>query len=201
MSIVIFYFIFFGVFKFIRWTENRLLGGIILIFFLCNIYCIIVHLIGMGVWWYYSSWAFPLGMISKEYGSIIYRVLNLNNWMYIFIVSCLFIFCYATRFINSKYIHSEFIYIICALFASSLFACLIINISKSISIQSKIWGYIGSISMEIYLIHELIFTILRSSLFYIKSDAIFIIATLIISILSAYILHQVNKKIITIVKI
>lgn len=102
---------------------------------------------------------------------------------------------YAGRLINSKILHSKILYTFFGLLASTAFSLLIVVISQRITIENCMWDFIGSISMELYLIHELIYVVLRSKKIYITSDGLYIVITLIVSIVLAWLLHIIFRKI------
>ena len=198
VAIAVFYCFFYVAFKFMKVND---LVAILTVFVLCCVYCVVCYIIGLGVWWYYSSWTFSMGMLLKKYDFEINIFLKKHYYPCLLLTSFFFVMCYAIRIINSKCIHFEFIYILCGLIASALFSCLMVEVSSKISFSNKIWSFLGDISIEIYLIHELVFTILRSSWVYVISDGLYVILTIMISIGLAYALHMVFGRLFKIMKI
>ena len=67
-AIIIFYVIFWGVYK--KFSMGK---AILLVFIAANIFAVIANVLGLGVWWYYSAWAFSPGLVWKQYEKEIYQ--------------------------------------------------------------------------------------------------------------------------------
>lgn len=182
--IIIFYVIFWGVFQ--RFSAGK---AIVLVFIVTNIFAIIANALGLGVWWYYSGWAFSLGLLWKQYEEKIYYYINQNYVLNLVLAIVAFFAAYVLRMVNKLTIHSTLISILICLAASSIFVIVILIISMRLNIDNRTLRFLGSISLELYLIHELIYISLRSQWLWIKSDFVFVLLTLVFSIIVAYILH------------
>ncbi len=197
IAIAIFYLIFY--FSFINCKENYRLG-IILSFIGISIYIVIAYALGLGGWWFYSSYSFILGIVWKEneirINSIVERryVICLLGWIGIFASG------YALRLLNGKTLSSPAIYDIALLIASAAFAGIVFTLVKKISVNNQIWTFLGKISFEIYLLHELVYNFLRNedNGLFIRSDVLYASMVVVLSVFCAYIFNiVVTKQIVT----
>lgn len=197
ITIALFYSFFYISFKIFK-RHKRAITFIIL---LTILYCIVGKVIGLGAWWYCSSMAFPLGLIIQEREEQVFSIIKKHNIACFIGLLVLFLCAYAGRFINSRLIHSELLYTVICLFASAVFALMVVVILQRITIENRIWSFVGSISMELYLSHELVYTALRNRYCYITSDLLYITVTLTISLVLAWLLHLCINKVLALLKI
>lgn len=64
-----------------------------------------------------------------------------------------------------------------------------------VRIGNAVLGFLGKISLELYLIHGAMILLLRSELVYIGSDVLFALAVLLSSVLAALLLNRLFKLI------
>lgn len=196
IAISIFYIVFFFAF---RYCKNNYKAGILFSFIGILTYIVIAYLIGLGGWWFYSSFAFIVGMLWCEKEVAINKIEGKNYVLFIFFWAVIFIIGYILRFFNSNELHSAIVYNIALLISSAGFVGFVFSILNRVSLNNQLWRFIGKISYEIYLLHELIYNILRNNKLgiYIQSDFLYVIYTLIISIIFAYIFNLlITKKIV-----
>ncbi|MBO4579089.1 MAG: acyltransferase [Clostridiales bacterium] len=81
-----------------------------------------------------------------------------------------------------------------------VFVCFVLLLMMKIRFTNPVLKVLGSISLELYLIHNLILTGLHDgSIFNVKSPGMYIILTIMISIGLAYILHGTDKYLIALI--
>lgn len=184
IAISIFYIIFYFSFK--NNTDNISRG-----FFLCTIgvllYIFCAYAFGLGTWWYYSSFSFLLGIYVR------YKLdINLRNFCF---STILFFFAYVVRFLNSLMIGSVVIAVVCNLISSAAFPLMIIFLYSKIHFRNGIWIFLGNISFEMYLLHELVYKALRdkSTNLYITNDLLYVILTLGITLVISYVIHKIYR--------
>lgn len=193
IAIVVFYLIFFLAFN--KCKENFRLG-IRKSFMGVLVYILLAYSIGLGGWWFYSSFAFILGMVWKErekdINSFIERkwVMFLIGWLGLFVLG------YAIRLVNSRAMHSPVVYDGALLIASAAFAGIIFAFLKKVTVNNCLWKFLGNISFEIYLLHELVYNILRNENLgiYISNDFLYVSLTILISIGCAYLFNSIITK-------
>lgn len=82
---------------------------------------------------------------------------------------------------------------------SSIFFTLIIIIGLfKINLKSKLWGLFGKISLELYLIHELVINVLGK---YLSNEVLVVILTVVISIVLALFANLINRLIAKSIKV
>lgn len=190
IAVAIFYFIFFLAFS---WCGNDYRVCIKRIFLGIVLFVAVAFFMRLGGWWIYSSFSFIAGIVWKEKEESIKKFINDGKWgLLLFSNMGIFVFWFVARAFNSFTIQSEFIYILCVLMYSAAFACLVFVLLAKISIINRFWRFIGSISFEIYLLHELIYNLLRNKKlgFYVQSDLIYVLLVIAVSIGLAYVFKK-----------
>lgn len=129
VSLVFFYIIFYLSFRIV----NNIKLSLLILFTLVNVYILIMNHLGLGGWWYYSSYAFLVGVIYKNSENRIKVFINNDRRLLLFIsmIAILFVFAYILRFINSITVQSEIISIFSRLIASADFVCGVVLIGKN----------------------------------------------------------------------
>mgnify|MGYP000942307745 CR=1 FL=1 len=185
IAIAVFYLIFYLAFN---WCNGNFRKGIIRSLIGVWLFIVLAYLVGLGGWWFYSSLAFVLGMIWKEYEKKINQIIE-RKWL-LFILGWvgIFAFGYVIRLLNSKTVHSPVVYDIALLIASAAFAGMIFTLLKRISVNNNLWSFLGNISFEIYLVHELVYNILRNENLgiYVSNNLLYVTLVIFISIGCAY---------------
>ena len=82
-------------------------------------------------------------------------------------------------------------YDVALLIAPAAFAGIIFTLLKRISVNNKLWNFLGNISFEIYLVHELIYNILRNGNrgIYVSNNLLYVTLVIFISIGCAYLFN------------
>lgn len=136
---------------------------------------IIRYLFHWQEYWYNTILCFSVGMVICMFSDIIHKVLEQHYKIVLlgFICTELIILL-----INYLVISSVWIEIV----GLMIFTMCIFLIMIKINYKGGIWGKISTISLEIYLVHRLVYTIFRSEALYIKSDLLYVFLVLLISI-------------------
>lgn len=156
---------------------------------------------GEEIHWYQSNFAFAFGLIwaeekekidvflQKHYGVAFIITIGLN------IITLAII--YGSMYLGFYYelINPIFRNVLGIVFVA--FLCVLLRIVQP---KAKYWTFLGSISLEIYLYHSFAWVLLRSKLINIENNALWTIATLLLSIAIAIIAHKINLYIAQIFK-
>ena len=202
LEIVFFYLMFYWIFKRIINTSRALMmigSGIVLItFFSMN--CQVGNLWLQGKWWYESSIMFEIGMIiAYKKGAIVHWGKEKYNFI-LFIGILLFIG--SLLILKRMYACEEFsdatginIYNLLLLFVTdcqvcSYSICISLFMAK-VHMENYFLKWLGSISLEIYLIHGLLMKIVPGN-----NISIYVILVLAGSVVFADALHNMDKRLI-----
>lgn len=158
-------------------------NAIIAMFVYINVYFWLCYIFKVGGWWYNSVFSFFVGILFGNFGDKIVRIVK-NNYIYTLIPITVFLAIYIYGIKNGN--------IFTATIANVSFVISFVFISIKIRLGNKITTFLGSISYEIYLIHRLVLDILG---YRIENKYIFIIASVIGSIILAYLFSIILKKI------
>ena len=172
------YYILFKTFK-----ENK---AIILVFLYINIYFWICYIFKIGGWWYNSIFSFFGGVLFGKYGEKIIQFIKVK-YLYTIIPIAIFLLVYTYGIKNGN--------IFTATIANTSFIISFVFISIKLRIGNKITKFLGTISYEIYLVHRLVLDILN---YRIQNRYIYVVASVIGSIVLAYLFSIIAKKIINI---
>ena len=176
---------------------------IICIFAIETVFVICCIIFKVPVMWYLSNYGFVLGMLLAYYKDKIDTVLKSRYWIVLISVAVLFVFFYAVPVVTDRYLDANSASIIRILFRliSPLFSvALVIILSYKFKPSLFIWKWLGGISLEIYLIHGLVYSVLRSDVMWIENEAIWVLLTIVISIALAYPISLMNKQIAKLLK-
>lgn len=193
IEIAIFYMVFFLSFN---WCVGDFRKGIIKSLVGVCLFMVLAYAVGLGGWWFYSSLTFVLGMVWKENETNINQFSEKKWFLFIARWGIIFAFGYAVRFLNSRTVHSPVIYDLALLISSFGFTGIVFSILKKISINSYLWDFIGRVSFELYLIHELIYNILRNEKLglYVENDLLYVSLVVFLSVVCAYIFNKIITK-------
>lgn len=193
IEIAVFYFVFYLAFN---WCNGNFRNGIRRSLIGVCLFIVIAYIVGLGGWWLYSSLSFILGMTWKEHEIRINHIIE-RKWIIFFVLwGCLFALGYVIRFVNSISTHSPVAYDIALLIASTAFVGMVFTILKKATVNNRLWSFLGSISFEIYLLHELVYNILRNRNlgFYIGNDLLYVGLVILVTMGCAYIFNAVITK-------
>ena len=167
------------------------------IFIICYI-CLAIKL-GYNFWWYNSVLAFAIGLIWAKNQNKIDRFLEKYYFIVIVLVTVL-LFVSHRYDILLKYLHIEdsYSYALAANLDNIIFTIyFIIVFLKKINFSNVYLNLIGRISFELYMIHGLVISMLAK--IFVSSrvnDVLFTLFVLIISLILAWIVNKIDKRII-----
>lgn len=189
-------------------TEKKaitLLTGFILL------YCVICELLVIGTWCYNTVFLFLAGVIfSKDVDKIIQYIHKKYNFCLFLTLFILIFTFFSANYLNNQIFYSQtkLIYTILHIAAILLqftaalsFSILIFIINQKVSIKGKIFSFLGSMTLELYLIHVLFVELFsycfvnldNEANYYISNLFLYIFAVLGASIVSAYALLWVKR--------
>lgn len=190
-----FYLAFYCIFK-CRKIE-KLSDKIIAVFVFQVLYFVVLKLLDFSPMWYLSNFGFSLGMIWAYNKDELDELLEKKYKYALLIATVLFCFFYGTPVITDRVCSekvAEIIRIIFRLISSPMSVVLLVVLSFKCRPSMKLWNRLGGISLEIYLIHGLVMTLLKNSL-HVQNGFIWTVLTIIISVLIAAPVHKMNELI------
>ena len=181
-----------------KFFQNKFLSIVFnTIFIICYI-CLAIKL-GYNFWWYNSVLAFAIGLIWAKNQNKIDRFLEKYYFIVIVLVTVL-LFVSHRYDILLKYLHIEdsYSYALAANLDNIIFTIyFIIVFLKKINFSNVYLNLIGRISFELYMIHGLVISMLAK--IFVSSrvnDVLFTLFVLIISLILAWIVNKIDKRII-----
>ena len=214
VEIILFYVVFYVLFKRMKKTECALWSMVGFVFFIMVISLLLGHdkseINGhwfMGEWWYNSTIVFAVGMLVARYEKNVLEFAK-KNYKWLFPVILL---GFAGMYILSEYMVQNVGYYceweghrgyleksLSALVQSAtgiLFALVMIMVCMKVRFYNKVIAFLGKISLALYIIHDLIKqTVLNK--YEDIADPLFFLLVLVSSLIAAYILHLVNENLI-----
>ena len=214
VEIILFYVVFYVLFKRMKKTECALWSMVGFVFFIMVISLLLGHdkseINGhwfMGEWWYNSTIVFAVGMLVARYEKNVLEFAK-KNYKWLFPVILL---GFAGMYILSEYMVQNVGYYceweghrgyleksLTALVQSItgiLFVLSVVMICLKVRFHNKITAFLGKISLALYIIHDLIKqTVLNKHED--MADPLFFLLVLVFSLIAACILHLVNENLI-----
>ena len=193
--IILMYIFFYLSFKFF---QNKFLSIVFNTIFIIRYICLAIKL-GYNFWWYNSVLAFAIGLIWAKNQNKIDRFLEKYYFIVIVLVTVL-LFVSHRYDILLKYLHIEdsYSYALAANLDNIIFTIyFIIVFLKKINFSNVYLNLIGRISFELYMIHGLVISMLAK--IFVSSrvnDVLFTLFVLIISLILAWIVNKIDKRII-----
>lgn len=162
-----------------------ILGGTVW-YFLYAIFCIKMD---YGDWWYNTSQLLIIGMFWATYERKIIGIIKKAYVVIAPVIWIVFIILFLFRSKIAALINIPYISTIIKLFTAIFFVLSVIMFSFKIQIGNKVLGFLGEISLEIYISQGLFIQTLRSSYIYIENELLWCIAVLVGTIIFSYVLH------------
>lgn len=141
--------------------------------------------------WGISNMSFYIGILSAQY--ITKKDIVISHWLILLLSICLFVVFTAISLLpefnreNWKYI--------CQLLSTPFFSILIILLYMLVEPKRNLFNFFGRYSLEIFLIHVLIYKILRGNYIQVDNDFVFIGLTVLISVTISIPMNYINKLI------
>ncbi|MFM2483791.1 acyltransferase family protein [Celerinatantimonas yamalensis] len=167
--------------------------GILTINFFVIIWVIVCIKLDLGLWWYESSFCFPLGYIWQKHSSIITEFISRNTTK---ILTLLFIFFGVSFLIELRYPYETFL-------TAVIFSLFISLVVARFNPTNKIMNAIGKSSLEIYILHIKLAWIMiyimntfkiTNSFSFIIYMVVLIISGMIFSKINNYILIKIKSR-------
>lgn len=220
VEIVVLYLAFYIIFKFFyKFLEKEYLAYIfmgaftigLVVFSVFQGHCARGDVWFKGEWWFNATLLFFIGMLIARFGAKIKEVLK-NPWLYYgAIVLCLgltilFAFLtnhslstigYYTEYMEGRNHYLDKFCVLAVQLPMIIFAVLTLAlVMLKVKFGNPIMKFIGSISLELYLCHNIFLSLFRNrSFILIRENELFTVAVLACSIILAYIIHLFVGKI------
>ncbi|AQX04960.1 acyltransferase [Elizabethkingia meningoseptica] len=180
-AIIIFYLLFYIVFRFSWRKEIKILWMFILTFGVT----VFLWKIGYDRAWWVSNLAFPLGMVYQYKEKIIINISRTKFGNLLLVPLC----CFAALLIAILKI--DILYSFAYVFIALMVIVLISYVKMP---QSFPFIFLGKISYETYLVHGAVLTLLRGQHIYIANGYLYLLTAIIVTVLMSYILNSVFSR-------
>lgn len=202
VEIALFYTVFYLVFRFIKNERKALfvMGGFLLLFTIGSM--LLCHGIYwfQGEWWYNTSFVFLVGMIFASKEETIFKAFKKHYKGFVALFGILFIVLnrvtnymlrfhgYWTETMTDKGYDDKLMTLVPQLFMTIAFVILVVLILMKCKFDNPVLRFLGKISLELYLIHNLLLMYCRS----IAGTGMYVLAVVVGSILLATLLHMLD---------
>ncbi len=191
LTLVLLYICFGAVFGLCR---NRPRLGLWLMAAIQLAYVAVMHRLGYEYHWYISSFGFTLGSIAGMNREQLHRRISRGWSLWAIIAAVFFAGAYylAWRTTNGN-LGIPGLGLMSRIASATVFAMLVAVLSLKVRLGNRVLRAIGSFSLELYLVHGLVYSLLRSSFVYITGNFWWVLASLALSLVLAWILHKGTK--------
>lgn len=166
-----------------------------------------------GEWWYNSTFLFFIGILVAKFGDKISAFAKRYWWALMgACTAATVVFYKATNYMLQNYsyysepvygqiggLKEKFLCLSCQLPMVIFFVFALLLLMMKISFGNPIMKYLGKISLELYLIHNLYLTYLRSNVVNIKSSAMYGLLTIVLSIITADLINRFDRWLIALI--
>ena len=187
------YLFFYVSFKLFKKSELAIFLNLLLILG----YIFVAIKLNYGFWWYNSSLPFAVGLLWAKYKNRIDALINKYYFALLILFTILLFISHRYDFIISKLnITDSYSYALIANLDNVIFTIYFMLFIKKFNFDNKYLNFIGTISFELYMIHGLFMSIFAKYLVSsTKIDVVYTILVLIFSILAAWLINQLVKRI------
>lgn len=145
---------------------------------------------GYPTFWVFSNFAFVLGMLWAQEKSRIDLALKRFYYAVLGGVAALFLlFSFCPAFLSKS------AYLPCRMISAPLFAAFVVLLFKKVRIVGRFWSTVNLVSLEIFLLHALVYQFFRSNVVHVHNDVVWTCLTLACTVLLAIPAHLLNQKI------
>ncbi len=216
IALPIFYLGFYLAFQYIRQEKAALFTTCMVVF----VYTLIGTLVDhndwwmRGEWWYNSVHFFSIGLLFARHEDRIIRHVKKYYVLYLLLAFVgIFVFYDFSRYTQAVFsyygenFHADFkvlrrwVCLLSQVAASCAFVFFIFLMGMKIQIGNKVLNFMGTITLEFYLIHGLFvelfgFSFIDTvpSLYYIRNVAFFVLVVVILSLPAAYLLQKIHNR-------
>lgn len=161
------------------------------------VYIILAMKLKYGFWWYNSCLPFIVGLLWGKHKKKIDDFINRYYFIILIILTILLFISHQYDFLLGNFkIEDRYSYTFVANLDNIIFTLYFILLIKKINFSNKYLLFLGGISFELYMIHGLIMSILsRYMISSTINDIIYTSFILIFSVLSAWFINSLLKKI------
>ena len=156
-------------------------------------FCLCKYVLHTGIWWYNVTVAIVLGSVWAVYEKMINSEMEKYSGKFLKISGVVFIVMFMNLDLIYEMSYDMYIFMQCAV--SIMFLFFILCLSSKVTIESKILSVLGEISYELYLIHGLWIWFFRQGVFSALNEKMYTFLVIVLSAISAYILHKLTTKI------
>lgn len=182
-AILLFYLFFYFSYKFFR---ERSSFTVLMLFFI--LYEFVCQYLNYERCWYISAFSFPVGILFGKYESNVVEYIKYYNCYYLITPVSLIIIAICV------YLKIEILYLLVYVLIPFIFAILLLKLKIEKLMKFKLIRYLSNVSFEIYLSQGISMCILRGDFFYINSDYIYVIFTLVFTIIIAIFIRWLKKN-------
>lgn len=158
-------------------------------------YMAIAHHLGYAYHWYISSLGFTLGLFAGHYRHKLRELLSRRWYLWAAAAALAFAGAYHLAWLTTNgNLGIPGLGLVSRVASATLFALLTGVLSLKLRLGNRVSRAIGSFSLELYLVHGLVYSLLRSNFIYITSNFLWVLASLALSLILAWGLHQGLKQ-------
>ncbi|WP_294404609.1 acyltransferase [uncultured Clostridium sp.] len=212
VTITLFYICFYFAFKN---RKNNSIGFLIMGIFL-TLYITVCMFAGIGPYWFQGDWWYNsclillIGMIFAKYENTIIKFMK-KYYILLFPISLIGSIVTINKSIfivnNVTYYNPGLSGKIDALYCLGIqtvseifFLAFILILTMKLSFKNKILDFLGSMSLEIYLVHRVFLLCLHSNYIYIENKFIYLALVYLLSILSSILLHKIDQGLLNLIR-
>lgn len=188
----LFFYISYSIPKINKWSRILLVFSLLLFLAIIFEYCEYKSI------WYISNFAFVFGLIYAQEKDFFQKILE-RKWAIIFIIilMILAVFSALPLFYENDNVFSGVFSIrhISRYISTISFVAIIILLLFKVRIIGVFWERMGLMSLEIYLLHGMVYSFLRSRFCYIEQDVVWTISTIVITVIISFPAHYINSSI------
>ena len=193
--LIFFYVCFWLIFRFLPQVSTKVK---ILVIFFCQIafigFCLLTQKSGI---WYISNFGFSLGMYWACEKEWIDTLAKRRYWLLLAITILLFTLFSALPLAFARLpgasAYAKPFKTICRLISTPISSILLVLLLMKVRFCGRIWTFLGKISLEIYLLHGMAYSFLRSDIVYLENEALWVLCTVAVSILIAIPANLLNR--------
>ena len=157
------------------------------------LYILFCRRLGYGSYWYNTAFAFCVGIFWAHKESDILELLQKHFPISATSVILFWMICILGTFVVKKSVIRFALQIL----SSCLFSIIIVLFSMKFRIRSKIAHFLGTISLELYLVQGLPIMMFRNKVIYIQNELLWCSIVLLSSIALAVVFHALFSKMLT----
>lgn len=162
-----------------------------------GVFCLVFSLLCIGLdfggWWYNTVSVLILGVAWASWEERILKVLDRRWWLALILSGSVMVLGIVGKVPAMALLGTHWIAVWMVCLSGAGFCCCVLLVLRKMRFGNPLLSFLGSISLELYLYHNLFITLLRSQLVEIPWDSVFCLAVLACSIAFAWAMHRLNK--------